>query len=76
MRFLWNFFFFGILFYLIWLVFPDTFMTLVSWANHVVDFFKDLFMGVADKVQHELPKAPAPAEHVNALMMVALGRFK
>ena len=52
MRFIWNFFFFGILFYLIWIFFPDAFMTLVGWADHVVAFFRDLIMGVYNKVQH------------------------
>lgn len=52
MRFIWNFFFFGILFYLIWLFFPDAFLTLVNWADHVVAFFRDLIMGFYNKVQH------------------------
>ena len=51
MRFIWNFFFFGILFYLIWVFFPDAFMTLVDWANHVVAFFKDLFMNIWNRFQ-------------------------
>jgi hypothetical protein len=59
MRFIFNFFFFGILFYLIWMFFPDAFLTLVSWADHVVAFFRDLIMGVADKVQHAKPSTPA-----------------
>lgn len=61
MRFLLNFFFYGLLFYLIWMFFPDTFMTLVSWANHVVAFLRDLIMGITEKVQHQLPPAPATA---------------
>lgn len=65
MRFLWNFFFFGILFYLIWMFFPDAFATLVSWANQVVAFFKDLFSGLWDKSQHYVPErkpeTPPPA---------------
>jgi hypothetical protein len=59
MKFIWNFIFFGILFYLIWMFFPDAFLTLVSWANHVVAFFRDLFMGLWDKFQHQSPAAPA-----------------
>lgn len=61
MRFLWNFFFFGILFYLIWIFFPDTFLTLVGWANHVVAFFRELILGISDKVQHQMPPATTPA---------------
>ena len=59
MRFILNFFFFGLLFYLIWMFFPDAFLTLVSWANHVVAFFRDLFMGLSDKIQNQTPP-PAP----------------
>ena len=58
MRFIWNFFFFGILFYLIWAFFPDAFMTLVGWANHVVAFFRDLIMGLWDKAQPHMPTTP------------------
>lgn len=74
MKFLWNFFFFGILFYLIWLAFPETFMTLVSWANQVFVFVKELVMGVADKVQHQVPAAPAHAEPVKSMMMTLIGK--
>lgn len=59
MRFIFNFFFFGVLFYLIWMFFPDAFLTLVSWADHVVAFFKELILGVVDKVQHAKPPTPA-----------------
>lgn len=61
MRFILNFFFFGLLFYLIWMFFPDAFMTLVGWANHVVIFFRDLIMGITDKVNTHMTPAPAPA---------------
>ena len=65
MRFIWNFIFFGILFYLIWMFFPDAFLTMVGWANHVVVFFKELLMGLWDKFQHTVPMAPiAPAAPV------------
>lgn len=56
MRFIFNFIFFGILFYLIWLFFPEAFSTLVSWANHVVAFFKDLFVGLWDKAHNYIPQ--------------------
>lgn len=62
MRFLWNFFFFGILFYLIWVFFPDAFLTLVNWANHVVAFFKELILGISEKVRHDLPAHQTPAQ--------------
>lgn len=44
MRFIFNFIFFGILFYLIWLVFPDAFKTLVTWADQIVAYFKEVIL--------------------------------
>jgi hypothetical protein len=71
MRFLFNFFFFGILFYLIWMFFPDAFMTLVNWANHVVAFFRDLIMGLSDKMQHQVQTpTPTPAPNPSAAWLI------
>ena len=50
MRFILNFIFFGVLFYLIYLAFPDAFFTMVSWADKVAQFIHDLYMQLADKV--------------------------
>lgn len=58
MRFILNFFFFGLLFYIIWLYFPEAFTTLVHWAAQVVDFFKDLFHSVSDRIPRDHPQAP------------------
>lgn len=69
MRFVLNFFFFGLLFYLIWMFFPEAFMTLVNWANHVVMFFRDLFMGISDKVHQN---SPAPATAPAAAFLLSL----
>ncbi len=55
MRFIINFFFYGILFYAIYLLFPDTFHTLVSWADHVWVFLKELVNSVSGKAQQYLP---------------------
>lgn len=51
LRFIFNFFLFGLLFYLIYLFFPEAFQTLVSWANHTYEFFKDLFMQISARIQ-------------------------
>lgn len=51
MRFILNFIFFGILFYLIYLYFPDAFHTLVSWVAKVFDFIKETGMWVVEKVK-------------------------
>jgi hypothetical protein len=49
MKFILNFIFFGILFYLIWLVFPEAFRTLVSWADHLVAYTKELIQALWTK---------------------------
>lgn len=50
MRFIFNFIFFGILFYIIYLFFPDAFATLVSWVAKVYEFLRDIFMQVYEKL--------------------------
>ncbi len=66
MRFILNFIFFGVLFFLIHMFFPDAFNTLVGWADKIYIFFKDLFMSLYEKFYHNQPAAPAtppPATH-------------
>jgi hypothetical protein len=75
MRFIWNFLFFGILFYLIWMIFPDAFLTLVSWADHVVSFFKDLILNLWGKIQHRMPsQAPKTLSPAGLLFLFSLAR--
>ena len=52
MRFIFNFIFFGILFYIIYLFFPDAFQTLVSWVSQIYTFLRDLIMQLVKKVEH------------------------
>lgn len=77
MRFIWDFFVFGILFYLIWMFFPDAFATLVSWANHVVVFFKELIGVVAEKSHHLIPdqSPPTPAPPTTAQLFMYFKNF-
>lgn len=49
-RFIVNFILFGILFYLIYVFFPDAFLTLVSWAQKTYDFLKEVTLQIASKV--------------------------
>lgn len=51
MRFILNFIFFGILFYVIYLFFPEAFSTMVGWAHQVYEFLRDLFLQIAGKFQ-------------------------
>lgn len=53
MRFILNFFFFGFVFYLIYLYFPEAFHTLTSWAQNVFDWLKDAFNAISDKISHQ-----------------------
>ena len=53
MRFILNFIIFGIIYYIIYLFFPDAFHTLVSWADKTYEFFRDLVLQVAGKVRSE-----------------------
>lgn len=60
MRFILNFIFFGILFFLIYLYFPEAFQTLVSWANSVYEFFRDIILSISDKLGHKPEPTPEP----------------
>ncbi|WP_195155574.1 hypothetical protein [Candidatus Protochlamydia phocaeensis] len=71
MRFIFNFFFFGILFYLIYLFFPDAFHTLVSWADRTYEFFRDLILQIAGKVHSSRDhSAPPPHQALGALLPI------
>lgn len=63
MRFIFNFVFFGLLFYLIWLFFPDAFHTLVGWVANIYEFLKNLIMAGVDKLNWvKQPPAAEPAK--------------
>lgn len=51
MRFIFNFIFFGFLFYLIYYFFPEAFHTMVSWAESVFVFIRDVSMRVWEKIR-------------------------
>ena len=50
MRFIFNFIFFGILFFLIWHYFPDAFQTMVSWAESAFNFMRELVLWITQKL--------------------------
>lgn len=58
MKFIFNFIFFGVLFYLIYVYFPEPFHTLVSWADSIVTFVKEMFHLLMSKIGS--PTAPPP----------------
>lgn len=51
MRFILNFILFGVLFYAIYMAFPDAFYTMVGWANKVYVVLKDFFFMLSDKIR-------------------------
>lgn len=70
MRFILNFFFFGLLFYLIYLFFPDAFQTLVSWANQAYSYIRDVFLNLSGRVHPS--NAPNQPPHQQALLLPLL----
>jgi hypothetical protein len=64
MRFIFYFVFFGLLFYIIWMYFPEAFQTLVSWAGKIYSFLFNLLSGVVERLNDwsgpHTPPAPAP----------------
>jgi len=71
MRFIFNFIFFGLLFFVIWHFFPDAFTKLVVWAGDVYDFLSELVQKIVDYVSPLLHKtatnAPVAPEPPKAL---------
>lgn len=59
MRFILGFIFFGLLFYIIYLYFPEAFQTLVAWAGKVYTFFYNLIVGLVEKI-NSWSAGPAP----------------
>jgi len=54
-RFVFNFIFFGVLFYAIYIFFPDAFSTLTGWAGAIYDFVVSI-MAALVKYISELTK--------------------
>lgn len=72
MRFIFNFIFFGLLFYLISLFFPEAFHTLVGWVANIYEFISNLVMAGIAKLnlgQHPVSN-PEPAK---ALLIATFG---
>ncbi|MFA6914886.1 MAG: hypothetical protein WC222_00680 [Parachlamydiales bacterium] len=59
MRFIFNFVFFGLLFFVIWKFFPDAFTTLVGWVSALYNYLHHLFQSLIDNVN----KATETGEH-------------
>lgn len=57
-RFIFNFIFFGVLFYLIWYFFPDTFNTLVTWTGEAITAVTEWIKVLIAKFQGSSTVAP------------------
>lgn len=68
MRFILNFFIFGLIYFLIWMFFPEAFQTLVSWATQVYNFFHDAYISIMEKTGMHKPSEQTNTTH-------ALGRW-
>ncbi len=80
LRFILNFFLFGILFYLIYLFFPEAFQTLVSWAHQVYEFFRDVFAQLSERFRsmktHPNSQPQAPQHALLFLSLWLAGQVK
>lgn len=70
MRLIFGFIFFGLLFYAIYLYFPETFQTLVGWAAKIFDFIKEGIDKISGKFSNS-PPADQP-EHAAPAKTLAL----
>ncbi len=72
-RFLFNFFLFGLLFYMIWLFFPDAFATLVGWVSKVFEYLRELFNQVSGQMQKNTNPEAVPSETKAMVMSYFFG---
>lgn len=72
MRFILNFIFFGVLFYAIYLIFPDAFRTLVGWANSIYEFIRDIILQLSSKVQEWRGQRGPQTPPQHALFLIPL----
>ena len=72
MRFILNFIFYGILFYLIYLVFPDAFFTMVSWAHGITEFIKELYLQLVEKIREWRGQSSGTTPPQQALMFLTM----
>jgi hypothetical protein len=75
MRFILNFFFYGLLFFLIYLFFPEAFNTLVSWANETYIFLRDFIQKAIGTVK-ETKKDDLPAPQQAMILLLSFSFWK
>lgn len=61
-RFIVNFFLFGLLFYALYIFFPDAFAKMVGWVAAVFDYIRDIVNQIIEKINStRSPTAPHAA---------------
>lgn len=70
-RFIFNFIFFGLLFFLISHYFPDAFATMVGWVSQLFAFLQGLVMQLVEALRGG---KPAEGGGEQALFMLSLGK--
>lgn len=75
MRFIFYFIFFGLLFYVIWLYFPEAFQTLVSWVAKVYNFLHNIIAALVDKINSMTGSSQHPQPPVNPDTPKQIARF-
>lgn len=60
LRFIFNFIFFGVLFYVIWVFFPDAFQTLVAWAGKIYHFVVEVGTSIVEWISELTKPATKP----------------
>lgn len=68
-RFIINFILFGLLFYAIWLFFPEAFAKLTTWAGDLFTYVRELFNQIGEKLKTE-PAQPKTTTVTPALLFL------
>lgn len=71
MRIIIGLIFFALLFYGIWVYYPDTFQTLVSWDAKTFNYLRDMVL----QLQHAPSTPPPPAEPAPKALLIFISRF-
>lgn len=81
LKFILNFILFGVLFYAIYVAFPDAFHKMVGWADSIYELLRDLFTQLSNKLQdwgaqREKPQSPERAVLLLPVWILAAIKFK
>ncbi len=72
MRLILNFILYGVLFYAIYLAFPDAFHKMVGWADSIYELLRDLFTQLSNKLQDWSSQKEKQSSPEHALFLLPL----